>query len=57
MPIISITDVAHKINEVIDTKSPPTNMLMGNDAKLTTFLQRILPGKLWNKVLYSIWHG
>lgn len=57
MPIISITDVAQKIATIIENKNPPTNVLMGTDTKITTFLQRILPTNVWNVLLKRIWHG
>lgn len=57
MPIISITDVAEKISMIVESNNPPTSILMGADAKITTFLQRILPNSLWNILLKRIWHG
>lgn len=57
MPIISVNDVADKISEVIESDTPPTSLLMGSDAKMTTALQRILPSSVWNKLLLKIWHG
>lgn len=57
LPIISINDVAERISKVIDSNYPPTSVLIGADAKITTCLQKILPGRLWYKLLYKIWHG
>lgn len=57
LPIVTIETVAQKINEVIEMQSPPTSVLVGNDARITTLLQRFLPTSLWNKLLSFISNG
>ena len=57
MPIVTIQSVAKKISDIIDNQNPPTSVLIGNDAKITTYLQRFLPNFLWNKLVAYISHG
>lgn len=55
MPMLTRRDVAEKVRELIDSSHPPAQVIMGADARIVTFLKKILPSCLWDKLLFYIW--
>lgn len=56
MPMITQEKIAQKLIEIIENPRPPASVLMGNDAKITHLLQKILPGVVWDKLLLFVWN-
>lgn len=55
MPMVTQEKVIKKIEKVINSSRPPARVIIGRDAKVTTFLQRFLPQRLWDFLLSLIW--
>jgi len=55
MPMITQEKVIREIEKVINSPKPPARIILGRDAKITTFLQRFLPQRLWDYLLSFIW--
>ncbi|OGM10393.1 hypothetical protein A2159_01945 [Candidatus Woesebacteria bacterium RBG_13_34_9] len=56
MPMISREEVSEKIEEIIKKPNPPARVILGNDAKITYFLQRFLPSCCWDKLMLYVWN-
>lgn len=55
MPMITKEKIAQKLMEIIENPHPPASVVMGNDAKIVTFLRRILSSYFWDKLLFYVW--
>jgi NAD(P)-dependent dehydrogenase (short-subunit alcohol dehydrogenase family) len=55
MPMVTREQIARKIEELIETPRPPVEVLMGADAKITTFLKRFLPSFAWEYLMNFVW--
>ncbi len=55
MPMLSADEVASRIVDLLDKKTPPPTLVLGMDSKIVLFLRRILPGFLWSRLLRFIW--
>ena len=56
MPMITQEEVVRKINSIIDNPHPPARAILGRDAKITYFLQKVLPFSVWDKLLLFVWN-
>jgi short-subunit dehydrogenase len=56
MPMISREEIAGKIEEIIRKPNPPSQVVLGNDAKITYFLQRFLPSCCWDRLMFYVWN-
>lgn len=56
MPMVTSESIAEKIQEIIENPTPPASVLLGGDAQITCFLQKVLPSSLWDKLLFFIWN-
>jgi len=56
MPIQSSEFVAAAIAGVVDKENPPARMILGQDAKITYLLQKILPFSLFDKLMIYVWN-
>lgn len=56
MPLLSPSEVADVVARVLESPTPPAQVLVGRDAKITTFLQRFLPQFLWDKLMVLVWN-
>lgn len=56
LPMVEDEVVAQEVARLVEKPSPPTSMLIGMDAIMTTFLQRFLPQRFWNKIIKTIWN-
>lgn len=54
LPIIKPEIVAREIVKVVEDSNPPSSLRIGRDAKLTIFLQRVLPESMWNRLVRMI---
>lgn len=55
MPMTTREKIAKEIIEIIENPRPPASVVIGNDAKITHFLQKILPSVVWDKLLFYVW--
>jgi short-subunit dehydrogenase len=55
MPLVSYEKILTTISDIIEKKSPPREVTLGNDAKITVLLQRFLPNTLWESLMLYIW--
>lgn len=55
MPFLTTEKVANSVLRVSDSNNPSAQLILGNDAKITIFLRKILPFSLWDKMVYYIW--
>jgi short-subunit dehydrogenase len=56
MPILSSEYVAEKVVDVTEMKNPPARIILGSDAKILYFLQKILPFSLFEKLMFYVWN-
>jgi len=55
LPMIKAEEVAKAIEKLMENPSPPAQVILGADASVTTFLQKYLPGFIWDKLLIYVW--
>lgn len=55
MPMLSQEKVAKEIASLIKNPFPPAEKILGADAKITVFLQRILPPLIWDRLMLYVW--
>ena len=55
LPMIEREEVVKAIEKLIANPSPPAQIILGPDALATTFLQKYLPGFIWDKLLIYVW--
>lgn len=55
MPLTLQEDVATVIGELIDANSVPLRILVGRDAHIINFLQKLLPSIIFDKIIFHIW--
>ncbi len=55
MPMVTREQVAQKIQEIMETPRPPAQIVMGADARITTFLKRFLPPFAWEYLMNFVW--
>ena len=55
MPMVAQEEVVKRIKGVIVNSTPPARVIIGRDAQITTFLQRFLPQRIWDFLLYLVW--
>jgi NAD(P)-dependent dehydrogenase (short-subunit alcohol dehydrogenase family) len=56
MPMIRQEKVIQKIEQVLKSSAPPARVILGQDARITTFLQRFLPQRIWDFLLRMVWN-
>ena len=56
MPMISRDAIVRKVENIIENSSPPARVVLGRDAKITTFLQRCLPSVVWDRLMRFVWN-
>lgn len=55
LPLTTLDDVAVVIENVMNSESPPARVLVGRDAKIINFLQKVLPSFLFERIIFFIW--
>jgi hypothetical protein len=55
MPFLTPEKVAESVLKVAEEKAPPARVVLGNDAKIITFLVKMLPFSLWDRLVYYVW--
>lgn len=55
MPLISQNKIVKRVRELIDESRPPARVVLGADAKILTPLQKFLPQKLWDALMFFVW--
>lgn len=55
MPMVTRREVALKIRDLIESSNPPGEIIMGADAKITTFLKRVPPPFIWEYLMSYVW--
>lgn len=55
MPFITPEEVANSVLNVAKSYRPSAQVVLGNDAKITIFLMKMLPFSLWDRMVYYIW--
>lgn len=55
LPMLEAYEVVKAVERVTLDPHPPARLMLGRDTKIMTFLQRILPGILWDRLLSYIW--
>jgi short-subunit dehydrogenase len=56
MPIIEYKDVVQEVVKIIESKYPPLRVVIGNDAKITLLVQKILPASFFERLLQFVWN-
>jgi NAD(P)-dependent dehydrogenase (short-subunit alcohol dehydrogenase family) len=56
MPMVTQKKVVEKIATVIYCKTPPARVILGMDAHITTFLNRVLSSTMWDLLLRFVWN-
>jgi NAD(P)-dependent dehydrogenase (short-subunit alcohol dehydrogenase family) len=56
MPLVSQQKIISKIEAVINSSSPPTQVILGMDAKITTLAKRFMPFWAWDRLLRFVWN-
>lgn len=56
MPMVTRSSVADKVEKLIDSSNPPVEVIMGADARITTFLKRFLPSFAWEYLMSLVWN-
>ncbi len=56
MPMVTRNSVADKVEKLIDSSNPPVEVIMGADARITTFLKRFLPSFAWEYLMSLVWN-
>lgn len=54
LPLTSLKDVAERIEQLIVADSVPARVIIGRDAKLITFMQKVMPFALFDKLILLI---
>lgn len=55
MPMLKPGEVVRTVAELIICPYPPGQVLLGRDTRVTTFLNRYLPQRLWDSLLSFVW--
>ncbi len=55
MPMVSEEEIVKKIKKIIEEPKPPAQVTIGRDAKILTFLAKLLPQKDWDSLLSFVW--
>ncbi len=55
LPLTSREDVALCVEKLIGSINPPSRILVGRDAKIINFMQKILPLSIFEKIIFYIW--
>ena len=55
LPMVTIEGITHTILETIDSKNPPSRIVVGRDAKLVYTMNRILPQRVWTMLMNYVW--
>jgi len=55
LPMVTERQIVEKVEELLQSTSPPAQVLIGQDTKITILLQRYLPRGLWDRLLRYIW--
>lgn len=55
LPMVTQNTIIHSIISTIEHDNPPSRIVLGRDAKLVHTMSRILPLRLWNKLMLFIW--
>lgn len=56
MPFVTADEVAKSVVRVAGQSKPPARVVLGNDARIITFLAKILPFGLWDKLVFYVWN-
>lgn len=56
MPMLTYKDVARQIIKCVENPCPPARVLLGNDALLTCFLNKLVPNNMWDKIMLYVWN-
>ncbi len=56
MPLVSQQKIISKIEAVINSSSPPAQVILGMDVQITTLLKRVLPFWAWDRLLRFVWN-
>ncbi len=55
LPMVTIHEIVHTILQTIESKSPPSRIVLGRDAKLVHTMNRMFPLQWWNRLMLYIW--
>ena len=55
LPMLSPNEVVANVMEVINDSTPPAQVIIGRDAKITSFLYRCLPQVIWDKLIMFLY--
>lgn len=55
MPFITPRQVAESVLKIAESKTSPARVILGNDAKITTLLMKILPFSFWDRLVFYVW--
>lgn len=56
MPMVTSDKIAQVILKISSTKTPPASVILGMDAKITYFLNKLLPTFFWDKLQFFVWN-
>lgn len=56
LPMITREKVAATISSIIESPQPPARVILGRDAQVIYFLQKLLPFWVWDKLLLFVWN-
>ena len=51
LPLVHPSEIASRVEEVVNLDRPPANVLVGRDIKIANFAKRILPTFVWDRLL------
>lgn len=55
LPMVTVEQIVERIVDIIDLENPPSHIILGRDAYLMSFLSRILPTSLFNRIMLFVW--
>jgi short-subunit dehydrogenase len=55
LPMVTIEDITHTLLDLLESKNPPSRIVVGRDAKLVYTMNRMLPHRVWNRLMSYVW--
>lgn len=56
MPFLTAEKVARSVFKVVEKRTPPARVILGNDTRIIVFLTKLLPFNLWDKLVFYVWN-
>jgi len=56
MPMVTREQIADEIEKILINPTPPARVILGNDAIIASFLQKLLPLFIWDKIMLYVWN-